>query len=172
MTVFPAVARRGLRPARFAGWVTRLHNGLLRSGIAGQANAILVRPEHGSRDLGAEQVSSTGVERRLCQAVDVAGTVVIANAHLSSAGHGQRLELERAVAFAESRARPGEPVVLAGDLNLRDVHLDGFSSPGPGIDHVLVRGAPTGALLVWPDERRLQNGVVLSDHAPVELEVG
>jgi endonuclease/exonuclease/phosphatase family metal-dependent hydrolase len=172
MTVFPAVARRGLRPVRFAGWVTRLHNGLLRSGVAGQANAILVRPDHGSRDLGAEQVNDRGVERRVCQAVDVAGTVLIANTHLSSAGHSQRLELERVVAFAKSRARAGEAVVLAGDLNMRDAQLDGFSSPGPGIDHVLVRGAPARTLVVWPEERRLQNGVVLSDHAPVELEVG
>ncbi len=172
MTVFPAVARRGLRPARLGGWVTRLHNGLLRSAISGQANAVLVRPDHGGRDLGAEQVSDPGGERRLCQAVEVADTILVANTHLSSAGSSQRLELERAVAFAGSRARPGEPVGLAGDLNMRDAHVDAFTSPGPGIDQVLVRGARAGVLVVWPEERRQQRGVVLSDHAPVELEVG
>jgi endonuclease/exonuclease/phosphatase family metal-dependent hydrolase len=172
MTVFPAVARGGLRPAALAGWLTRLHNGLLRSGIAGQANAILVRSDHGSCDLGTEQVSDPGMERRVCQAVDVAGTVLVANVHLSSSGHNQRLELERVVSFADARALPGETVVLAGDLNMRAARLDGFSGPGPGIDHVLVRGGPAGALVVWPEERRLQNGVVLSDHAPVELEIG
>ena len=67
---------------------------------------------------------------------------------------------------------PGEPIVLAGDFNLRDVRLEGFSDPGPGIDHVLVRGAAAGQLVVWPEERRLQNGVVLSDHPPVELRIG
>jgi hypothetical protein len=25
---------------------------------------------------------------------------------------------------------------------------------------------------VWPDERRLHNGAVLSDHAPVEMRIG
>ena len=127
---------------------------------------------HTSRDLGAEKVSGSGVERRVCQAVDVGGATLVANMHLSSSGDGQRLELERAAQFAESRAGAGEPLVLAGDLNLRDVQLDGFSRPGPGIDHVLVRGAAAGALVVWPEERRRRNGVVLSDHAPVELEVG
>jgi endonuclease/exonuclease/phosphatase family metal-dependent hydrolase len=156
---------------RLAGWITRLDNGLLRSGISGQANAILVRADHPSRDLGAAQVSDSGVERRVCQAVDVSGKTVVANMHLSGSGDGQRVELERAVAFAESRAVPAESLVLAGDLNLRDVRLDGYSSSGPGIDHVLVKGAAAGALVVWPEERRRQNGVVLSDHAPVELEV-
>ena len=172
MKVFPAVARPGLRPAQLAGWITRVNNGLLRSGISGQANAILVRAEHPSRDLGAAQVSDSGVERRVCQAVDVSGATLVVNMHLSSSGDDQRLELDRAVAFAETCTGPAETMVLAGDLNLRDVRLAGFSSPGPGIDHVLVRGAPAGMLVVWPEERRRQNGVVLSDHAPVELEVG
>ena len=57
--------------------------------------------------------------------------------------------------------------MLAGDFNLRDPDL-----PGPNIDHIVVAGVPHGALEVWPPERRLHNGVVLSDHAPVEMEVG
>ena len=96
---------------------------------------------------------------------------IVANTHLSSAGDRQRLELERALAFAESHADPGTAVVLAGDFNLRGVVLAGFSHPGPGIDHVLVRGATAAQLVVWPQERRRQNGLVLSDHAPVELLV-
>ena len=172
MRVFPAVARPGSRAVRLAGWATRLHNGLLRSAVAGQANAILVRPDHETESLGMEQVSDPGSERRVCQAVRVDGAIVVANAHLSSAGDAQRVELDRALAFAASHARPGEPLVLAGDFNLQEVQLDGFSPAGPGIDHVLVRDAAAGELVVWPDERRLQNGVVLSDHAPVELRVG
>ena len=63
-----------------------------------------------------------------------------------------------------------EPVVLAGDFN-SSLTLPGFSPPHGGIDDVLVRGAEASALCVWPVERRRQNGVVLSDHAPVEVTV-
>ncbi len=172
MTVFPLIARRGLHPAQLAGWVTRLHNGLLRSAVAGQANAILVRSDHTCVNLGSIQVSDPGAERRVCQVVKLNGATIVANTHLSSAGDRQRLELERALAFAESHTDPGTAVVLAGDFNLRGVALAGFSHPGPGIDHVLVRGMTASQLVVWPEERRRQNGLVLSDHAPVELLVG
>ncbi len=80
----------------------------------------------------------------------------------------------RAEAFIAELAGP-LPAVLAGDFNLRAEYLDeleGWSARGPGIDHVLVRGLSASPLLVWPQERRLQNGVVLSDHAPVEARVG
>ncbi len=173
MAVAAAVARPGLRPAALAGRLTRVHNGLLRSALAGQAIAVLAAPTRALVDLGARQVSDPGLERRVCQVVRV-GVVVVANAHLSNerAGPVQRRELERVHAFAESSARAGEPVVVAGDLNLREARLDGYSPPGPGIDHVLVRGAPAGPLAVWPRERRLHGGLLLSDHAPVELVVG
>jgi endonuclease/exonuclease/phosphatase family metal-dependent hydrolase len=80
--------------------------------------------------------------------------------------------VERALGFLERLARPDEPLVVAGDFNLEDVRLPRFTGPGPGIDHVLVRGLPASTLLAWPRDRRLQNGVVLSDHAPVEVTVG
>ena len=63
-------------------------------------------------------------------------------------------------------------MVLAGDFNITALSLDGYSAPGPGIDHVLVRGAPTTPPVVWPVERRRHTGVVLSDHAPVEVGIG
>jgi len=69
----------------------------------------------------------------------------------------------------------GLPSVLAGDFNLRAEHLlelQGWSALGPGIDHVLVRGLAASTLTIWPVERRRQNGVVLSDHAPVEVTIG
>jgi endonuclease/exonuclease/phosphatase family metal-dependent hydrolase len=40
-----------------------------------------------------------------------------------------------------------------------------------GIDHVLVRGLSAGEPQAWPDERRVRAGRLLSDHAPVEVEV-
>jgi endonuclease/exonuclease/phosphatase family metal-dependent hydrolase len=171
MIVLPAIARHGLPTTRLAGWATRLNNGLLRSAIAGQANAILVSQAHEVEDLGSVRVSEHRIEPRVCQAVRVGGSVVVGNTHLSSGGHDQRGELERVLAFLDSVAREAEPVVLAGDLNLRQPGLDGFSRPGPGIDHVLARGVAAAPLEVWPEERRRQNGLVLSDHAPVELRL-
>jgi endonuclease/exonuclease/phosphatase family metal-dependent hydrolase len=90
-------------------------------------------------------------------------------------------ELRRAADFAAGLARTGEPVLLCGDFNLtvatsptlRDlVDKCGFSPPGPGIDHVLVRGldvleGPT----VWPPGRRTVAGRLLSDHAPLEVRI-
>jgi endonuclease/exonuclease/phosphatase family metal-dependent hydrolase len=171
LSVFPSVARRGLRPAAFAGWITRLDNGLLRSAITGQANAILVAPAHEATDLGQLQISDAGRERRVCQAVRVAG-IVVANFHASTTPAAAVEEVERARRFAESCAVEGETVVLAGDFNLVGHVVDGYSSPGPGIDHILVHGATAGTLTVWRVDRRVQTGRVLSDHAPVELRLG
>ena len=166
---FPAIARRGLQPTAFAGWITRLDNGLLRSAITGQANAILVARALDAVDLGHVQISEAGRERRVCQAVRVAG-VVVANLHASTDSPATAAEeIERARAFAEGSGAPEEPVVLAGDFNLVGHAIDGYSAPGPGIDHILVCGVESGALAVWPVERRVQDGQVLSDHAPVEV---
>ena len=69
----------------------------------------------------------------------------------------------------------GLPCVLAGDFNVRAEHLRelaGWSALGPGIDHVLVRGLDATQLTAWPLERRVVDGSVLSDHAPVEVTVG
>ena len=69
--------------------------------------------------------------------------------------------------------------MLAGDFNLssasqglQQLVAAGYSPPGPGIDHVLVRGAAATPLPIWPVERRTVDGRVLSDHPPVELSVG
>lgn len=172
---FGVVTRPPLWPGPIAGWVTRLHQGLFRSGLAGQANAILLAPQLVGHDLGHGRISDHGRERRVVQAVRVDGLGVVANLHASNELTRPAIptaELERARAFAEERALPGETVVIAGDVNLRKAVLDGYSPPGAGIDHVLVRGAPAGPLVVWERERRTMGGVVLSDHAPVELVVG
>jgi endonuclease/exonuclease/phosphatase family metal-dependent hydrolase len=103
----------------------------------------------------------------------------VANTHLT--GRFAEAELQRAAWFADSVARPDEALVLAGDFNLRADSPGlasltgpewGFSAPGPGIDHILVRGATVSPARVWPDERRRRaDGRLLSDHAPVEVEV-
>lgn len=173
MAAFVEVARPPWRPVWLSGLVTRVHNGLLRSAFAGQANAILARPGLDAHGIGSVQVSDPGRERRICHAVRAAG-IVIATTHLSAPADvaGQERELERCAAFALEHARSGEPVVIAGDLNLHEPRLGGFSAGGPGIDHVLVRGAPSAPVTVWAHGRRVENGRVLSDHAPVEATVG
>ena len=170
-----AVTRLPLWPGALSAWITRTHHGFFRSAVAGQANAILVARAFAAEDLGHERISDHGRERRLVQAVRIAGIGVVANLHASNELSRPEIpaaELERARAFAEAHARPGEPIVLAGDFNLLRPSLPGFDDGGPGIDHVLVRGAAAGPLVSWAVERRMQNGLVLSDHAPVEREVG
>lgn len=161
-----AVSRRACLPARLAGAITRLHQGLFRSALEGQAQAILTRGP--AEALGALRVSEGLREHRIVNAVRYGGAV-IGNVHATNDFRDPRVpraEIERASAFLDSLARPGEPRILAGDFNLRDPSL-----PGPAIDHVVVSGAAVTPLVVWPKERRSQNGVVLSDHAPVELTV-
>ncbi|MBA2643344.1 MAG: endonuclease/exonuclease/phosphatase family protein [Actinobacteria bacterium] len=167
-----AVTRPPFWPGALAAWTTRLHQGLFRSALAGQANAILVDRSHEVEDLGHERISDHGRERRLVQAVRIDGQIVVANLHASNDARRPEVpgaEIGRARAFAESVARPGEAVVIAGDFNVRHPELDGYSAGGDGIDHVLVCHAAAQDPLIWPVERRRHNGIVLSDHAPVEL---
>jgi endonuclease/exonuclease/phosphatase family metal-dependent hydrolase len=126
-------------------------------------------------------------ERRLCQAVRIAlpagRALLVLNVHASHVGSDRRIadaELLRAADFAEELARPGDIVVLAGDFNISAARsrvlarLSGpgsFSAPGPGVDHILVRGAPASALGVWPPARRTVSNKLLSDHALVELSI-
>jgi endonuclease/exonuclease/phosphatase family metal-dependent hydrolase len=126
-------------------------------------------------------------ERRVCHAVRLAlpdgRTMTAANLHATSYRRDQRLadaEVLRAAVFVDAVAAPGDVAVLAGDFNLQpersralgDLAGWGFSQPGPGIDHVLVRGLRVTPLVAWPLERRVVDRTVLSDHAPVEVTVG
>jgi endonuclease/exonuclease/phosphatase family metal-dependent hydrolase len=174
--------------------LTDLRPGLLRSAFSGQANAILLRGGLGivARDVltlnpapfRREQARALGLdlvtrlawskERRVCQVVRLASGLVVANLHASSSPGDPRVpavELERATAFAEGFAGADDTVVIAGDFNCLAAHwaLEGYSEPGPGIDHVAVRGAVPSPLHVWPDERRRRDGMLLSDHSPIEL---
>lgn len=187
MTASAVRTRRGVGfPAR---WLTNLHHGLFRSFLTGQANAVLVGPRLAALDHSRLVLSGLrsnwAKERRVCQAVRVANpegeTMLMLNLHLSHRGDGHPAdaELRKAAEFADELAVPGEPVVLAGDFNvtpkassaLADLIRGGFSAPGAGIDHILVRGTGSSRLEVWPEERRRVNGRLLSDHAPVELQV-
>ena len=174
MQIFSAIARRPFVPGPVPGWITGLNHGRIRSAFVGQANAILVSPSLDAADLGWTRVSDEVRERRIVQAVRVADRVVVANLHASQAGHGPAAaaeEAQRSRTFAEGLARAGDTVVLAGDFNVLDPRLGQFSAPTAGVDHVLVKGATSLPPVVWPLERRTLDGVVLSDHAPVEVTI-
>ena len=139
-------------------------------------------------DLGLRARTAWARERRVCQAVRAVlpdgRTVTVANLHATSYRYDKRLadaELLRAATFVDGLSRPGEPVVLGGDFNVTVVSSPtlralatpewGFSPAGPGLDHVLVRGLSVASPeRHWPAERRLHDAVLLSDHAPVEIE--
>ncbi len=176
MRRFDAVTRPPLWPGPISKWVTRAHQGVFRSGLAGQANAILVAPRHAATGLGHARISEHGRERRLVHAVRIAAGagVTIANLHASN-DHVHpdvpRAEAARAAAFAERVATWGDVLLLAGDFNVEDPGLDAYTAPLGGIDHVLVRGGRIVETFAWPPERRMQNGLVLSDHPVVEARI-
>lgn len=169
MTARSAVAKRTPVPRWLGGILQRRDPLRFRSGVTGQANAILLAPSLVPLEHRTVRISEPGRERRVCHAVRLDG-IVIGNVHASNDfRHPEvpRAELTRAHALVERLASNGEARVLAGDFNLRDPEL-----PGPNIDHIVVAGTAHGSLEAWPDERRRQNGVVLSDHSPVEMRIG
>ena len=153
-----AVARRPLLPVG-ARAVTALHHGLLRSAVTGEADAILTREP--ALALGVHVVGETKL-RRIAHAVEVAGITVV-NFHID----GDREQFDRVVALAPERS------IVAGDANLVSPAAEGFSPPLAGsIDQILVRGLELrDGPSAWPVERRVVDGRVLSDHAPVEAVV-
>lgn len=178
--------------------LTELNPGLLRSAFSGQGNAILttlevlgrwrtvLNPWDVRRRTPVDLVTKLawGKERRICQAARLrladGQTAIVANLHATGGDPAvTAVEVDRAAAFAAGLGAPGEPVVLAGDFNTApDLSGRGFDEAAAsgriswGIDHVLVRGLPAGEQRSWPEERRRVDGFVLSDHAPVEREVG
>ena len=110
-------------------------------------------------------------------------SLVVANLHVSSVPEIRirDAELHRAAVFVDRFAEPAEAVVVGGDLNVRtgaSTMLEelsgpewGFSRAIPGLDQILVRGAAAKQPEPWPEERRRVNGRLLSDHAPVEVEI-
>ena len=177
-------------------WVTDHNAGLFRSAFEGQANAILVRRPilarhvitlnpfgfrwQTARRLGLPLLTELAwaKERRQAIAVRVEGGTVVANLHATNARDLRitEAEVERAAQWA-GRLSGDAVCVVAGDLNVDTKRsevfgrLAGFSAPGPGVDHVLVRGADVADYERWPVERRRFDGLGLSDHAPVEARV-
>jgi hypothetical protein len=102
--------------------------------------------------------------RRIAHGVRLDAATYVVNFHID----GDPAELARVAAFAD----PWPEVIVAGDANIPSASLEGFSAPLPGsIDQILYRGLRGGAPTAWPPERRKLDGRLLSDHAPVEVEV-
>lgn len=176
--------------------LTDVNPGLFRSAFEGQANAILVRRKilarhvvtlnpllfrfATSRRLGLPLARELawGNERRQAIAVRLEGGAMVANLHATNAGDVRlpEAEVERAVQWAGELAG-NDLCVVAGDLNVDTKRsevfgrLAGFSSAGPGIDHVLVRGAEASDYDRWSRERRTLGRLLLSDHTPVEVRI-
>lgn len=201
MTVFGQVAARpmvGPVPvtAELGRRLTDVNPGLFRSGFEGQANAILVRRAITARHVitlnpfpfrlrAARRLSlplvralAWGKERRQAIAVCLEGGAVLTNLHATNASDVRitEAEVDRAAHWA-GRLAGDDLCVLAGDLNVDTQRsevfgrLAGFSPAGPGVDHVLVRGASVSDYDRWPRERRRLRELVLSDHAPVEVRL-
>jgi endonuclease/exonuclease/phosphatase family metal-dependent hydrolase len=138
-------------------------------------------------ELGTLERLAWSKERRVCHAVRLRRgdeTLVVGNLHATGLPDKRvpDAELLRAAVFVDGIAKPGEPVLLCGDFNvsvansrtLADLKAPEWGLRGPtptGIDHILVRGLDASPALRWPVERRLHEGRLLSDHAPVEREV-
>lgn len=156
-------------PAELGRAVTSLNNGLFRSAVAGQANAILLSPE--AEVLGEETLVlnaprfreaqgewlglgllaqlAWAKERRVVQAVRArfdGVPVTVANLHATSFPADQRLadaELLRAAAFVDGIADPGDTVVLAGDFNVpadRSATQPELAGPEWGFSEPLAEG--------------------------------
>ncbi len=176
MTVRHVVTRRAPLGSWAGGVITRIHSGFFRSAFAGQANAILLAPGLDPLEHASVRIDEGRTEPRWCQAVRLEG-LAVGNLHATNDFRHPDVpaaEVVRAEAFVTEVAR-GLPSVLAGDFNLRAEHLlelPGWSTLGPGIDHVLVRELVASPLHIWPPERRRHDGAMLSDHAPVEVTLG
>jgi len=199
MQAFTEVAHRTPLGASLGGRLTALHPGLLRSAVSGQGNAILLDRSLEPWDyhalvlnplefrrrqkVGLELQLAWSKERRVLQAVRVRlpdeRRMLVGNLHATHHPGTRglaRLEVQRAREFFLALTQPDEVDVLGGDFNLLTDELQvfadaGFSQSGPGVDHVLVRGATASAPERWPEERRRIHGRLASDHAPLDVEV-
>jgi endonuclease/exonuclease/phosphatase family metal-dependent hydrolase len=133
----------------------------------GGANAILVRSRAGPIVAERRLVLRCWPERRVCHAVALAGGTWCANLHAQV--HSSRragADIARAAAATLAWAQ-GAPVVLGGDLNVREPAAAGFARlGGHGVDHVL---GSAGVAAIGTTERPDRGA--LSDHAAIVVSV-
>lgn len=137
----------------------------------GGSNAVLARTpiaSHSSLRLRLRP------ERRVAQIARLRDGTVVANFHGSTRVPLAERELERLGALALAAAgTPPAPVVLGGDLNLRNPHVPGMEhAAGRDVDHVFAAGLEVRHAEVLSAEASLTGRrVTLSDHPPLIAEL-
>jgi endonuclease/exonuclease/phosphatase family metal-dependent hydrolase len=140
--------------------------------------------------LTRKQMVAWEKERRVCHLVQYElpnrRRFLVGNLHATSVANDLRLadaEIRRAITFVDRGAELEEVLIVAGDFNITHEQStaiqeltalppdERWTDSGPQIDHVLLRRAAATAVRVWPTEEREYEGSVLSDHAPVEVEI-
>jgi len=154
-------------------------------------HALVLNPREFRRDtartlgLGPTARLEWAKERRVSQTIRAGlpdgRKISITNLHATHHPSSHLLrdaELGRAVEFVLALTRPDEITVIGGDFNARPgsvvieaLQAAGFSAPGPGVDHIFVRGSSASPPERWPDDRRRVEGRLLSDHAPLEVRL-
>jgi endonuclease/exonuclease/phosphatase family metal-dependent hydrolase len=181
MTVRAAVTKPALLVAPLARRVTELNPIRLRSLVTGQANAVLVNKRH---QLGQHRILlltpgvskwqwllRRGSHQRYCQRLELRADgreLVVANLHATNDPERAEAEVGRAAEFVADAAR----CILCGDFNVPRLVVPEFTPPIDGIDQILLRGLELErGPVAWERGRRRVDGVLLSDHAPVEAVV-
>lgn len=162
-------SRNALLPLRRA--LARRWPDLTRSN-GGGANAVLARqPILAQRALRLRRWP----ERRVAQLVRLASGVCLANYHASTRAPLAEEELRRLWEHALAWAG-GAPLVLGGDLNLRDPRPAGGAAllASRDVDHLFARGLRAAREPRLLDRHVSLDGraVQLSDHVPLLLELG
>jgi endonuclease/exonuclease/phosphatase family metal-dependent hydrolase len=164
-------SRNSLLPLRRA--VARRHPELIKSN-GGGCNAVLSRVPIAAHSTARIRLWP---ERRVAQLLRVADGTCVVNVHASTRRARAEQELARLWERALEWAGPAAPLVLGGDLNLRDpsapsdqiAHL-----AGAHVDHLFARGlAREGDPELLDRHATLESHRrELSDHAPLRVSVG
>jgi endonuclease/exonuclease/phosphatase family metal-dependent hydrolase len=163
-----AAQQRHVRTAR--NWVPPVQRAvgarapdLIKSG-GGGCNAVLVRGgrrivDHRTRRL------RWWPERRFAHGVELAGAGWVVNVHAQVRPHARsREDTARAVGAGRAWAGTG-PLVIGGDLNVRDPWIEGFlHAAHRSVDHIYATG---GWAVAVPGETLDAGG--LSDHRPIAV---
>jgi endonuclease/exonuclease/phosphatase family metal-dependent hydrolase len=139
--------------------------------------------------LTSRQTVAWEKERRVCQVVryELPNRLrfLVANLHASHIPDTRLADAEarRAVNFVIRSSELEESLIVGGDFNVPAANsstvLDLINAPresrwnqaGGLIDWFLLRRARARSARVWTNEERTVNGKLLSDHAPVELDL-
>jgi endonuclease/exonuclease/phosphatase family metal-dependent hydrolase len=129
-------------------------------------------------------------ERRVCQVLQYElpdrSRMLIANLHATRHPTDLRLtdaELRRAMSFVIKSSELEESLIVAGDFNVTadrsGIIQELITNPREsrwnvatnGIDNMLLRRAAATSARLWTDEERTYKRRILSDHAPLEVDV-